>query len=810
MKRSLDRVSVAAVDSSSDGVYVRQAKKYQLSTPTRGGSSTSSSRAASPVPSTDDKGFPGSADPSIVCTQLQSCASAPPQPIALALEPSRPRDCDLHVHLREEGIIRHIFAFLDVRDHQLLRGCCRGWKQLIQTLDLAVLDMSRASPLTPATIDRAFLSVIHNYSRVLHLNLSGQRSLTDRDLLVLASCFWSNLEHISFDDCLDVTDFGLLSVLNAQSLKLESVSMRHCKQITGHFARHQITGRHPSLTTFDFDDTRVGLQFVSDLDVVFPSLQRIHAVHTPAHFEFFQRHQWHDLVDDLAFLVKNEMIDLPHLQGLLTEFVFRAKTLLNDPNAQRQVALSGSRSDIDTDHDRPTGDTGGGVVFQRTLLSDGKRALLNVPLQRNDGASALLVACNNGLVHVIPALLVCGGADVDVTDKDGATPLSVAAANGLVDAVDALLHAGADINARTSCLATPLYIASEMNYEDVVDLLLCRGALTDCAIVGGATALCVAAKIGNRATVARLLAAATTARSSRTHELQFVQALFLACERGHAGIVGDILTTCSISANVLMDSSVTPLYLVCQMGHDDIVDLLLARGANPNFRRPNGGVSCLYIAAQEGKHRIVERLVQHHVNLHARMEDLSTALHIAARMGHLPVTRVLLREGACVNDQTRSGLTPLYIACEEGHLAIVQFFLTHPHTALDRQTKSGTTPLFVASQKGHVHVVRALLVAGASAQTAKNNGTCPLDAAALLGDFEVTKLLLQFGARVGGLALHFAERRRDRKLHALLMDRYYAQHFQPHDMELLAERRTAATAAAAIAAALRPLQNTQV
>lgn len=765
MKRSLDRVSTTA-DSGADQVLVRQTKKrvgYQLSIATS--SNGTDSRAASPAPlASPDTGAAGA------LVALPSPASASQLQVQMKqhAQEQRRRDCDLHMHLREEGLIRKIFAYLDVRDHQLVRSCCRGWKQLVQTLDLDVLDMSRTSPLTPVTIDRAFLSVIHNYSRVLHLDLSGQRSLSDRDLLVLASCFWSNLEHISVNDCLDVTDFGLLSVLNAQSLKLQSISMRHCKQITGSFARQQITGRHPSLVTLDFYDTRVGLQLLRDLDAAFPSLEAIHALHTPAHLELFEQHKWHDLVDDLAFLVANEMVDLPHLQGLLAEFAFRSRALL----AATSPTTEGSSSNS---------------VFLRTLLSEGKRALLNVPLQRGEWNSALLFACEHGLINVIPELLTSGGADVDVTDKDGASPLCIAATNGLSDSVHALLNAGADINKRTYCLATPLYIASEMNWEDIVDELLQRGAQTDCAIVGGATALCVAAKNGNRSIVAQLLdadavhtRAASPLRSSQApqrEQLQFVQALFLACERGHTGIVADILDRRGLSVNVLMDSSVTPLYLACQMGHDDIVHLLLQRGANPNFRRPNGGVSCLYIAAQEGKHHIVEQLVRAHVNIHARMEDLSTALHIAARMGHLKVAYVLLREGSCINDQTRSGLTPLYIACEEGHFDVVQFLLQH-RADLDRQTKNGTTPLFVASQKGHVNVVRALLVAGANAQLAKTNGTCPMDAASLLGNYEVTQLLLQFGARVGGLSLHFAERRRDLRLQALLMDRYYAQHFQ--------------------------------
>ncbi|KAJ0389141.1 hypothetical protein ATCC90586_010809 [Pythium insidiosum] len=108
---------------------------------------------------------------------------------------------------------------------------------------------------------------------------------------------------------------------------------------------------------------------------------------------------------------------------------------------------------------------------------------------------------------------------------------------------------------------------------------------------------------------------------------------------------------------------------------------------------------------------------------------------------------------------------------------MVQFFLHHG-ADMDLQTKNGTTPLFVASQKGHTQVVRALLMAGANTHLPKHNGTYPMDAASLLGNYEVTQLLLQFGARVGGLSLHFAERRRDLRLQALLMDRYYEQHFQ--------------------------------
>ncbi|GLE09972.1 hypothetical protein PINS_up021945 [Pythium insidiosum] len=369
----------------------------------------------------------------------------------------RRRTCDLEVALREEGLIRLVFSFLNVSEHQRIKSCCRSWMKLIQTLALDTLDMSSQSPLTSATIDRAFLSVIHNYSTVRRIDMSGQRSLNDRDLLVLTSCFWSHLEHIVIDDCIDVTDFGLLSILNAQSQRLQSISIRHCKQITGSFSHEQITGRHPSLTTLDVTDTRIPYSVVHGLEHVFPSLQTIHATHTPAHLDCLRLLGWEDLVDELLFLVSNEMSDLPHIDALLEQFACRVSRW------RREEEASG----------RPVS------VLHRSLFALGARALLDVPLRRADLMSALLYACENGLTNIIPALVAHGRSDVEATDKDGASALCIAVTNGLTDVARLLLDAGADINKRTRCLATPLYIASEMNWEDVVELLLAYNATPD-------------------------------------------------------------------------------------------------------------------------------------------------------------------------------------------------------------------------------------------------------------------------------------------------------------------------------------------
>ena len=181
--------------------------------------------------------------------------------------------------LGEEGVVRHVLSYLDVKDHHVAKAVCRGWKGLIETLDMAVLDLSVRSPLHAKNLEAAFLSTINSYRDVRTIDFTGQRSLCDRDLLVLTSCFWSSLETIVVDDCLDITDFGLLAILNAQSQRLHTVSFRNCKLVTGRFAQTTITGHHPSLRTLDFHNTRVGLGLVQHLETRFPSLQSIFATH---------------------------------------------------------------------------------------------------------------------------------------------------------------------------------------------------------------------------------------------------------------------------------------------------------------------------------------------------------------------------------------------------------------------------------------------------------------------------------------------------------------------------------------------------
>ncbi len=103
------------------------------------------------------------------------------------------------------------------------------------------------------------------------------------------------------------------------------------------------------------------------------------------------------------------------------------------------------------------------------------------------------------------AILIRHGAKLDSADGDGLTPLAIATQNGKIKSAEALVAAGADVNAPVAKGGyTPLMLASISGSSELATALITHGAQVNAVNPGGVTALMIAAA-GNHQILAALL-----------------------------------------------------------------------------------------------------------------------------------------------------------------------------------------------------------------------------------------------------------------------------------------------------------------
>jgi ankyrin repeat protein len=102
-------------------------------------------------------------------------------------------------------------------------------------------------------------------------------------------------------------------------------------------------------------------------------------------------------------------------------------------------------------------------------------------------------------------MLTKRGAQVGAKNDDGLTPIAIASQNGKLKAADALIDAGADVNAPVAKGGyTPLMLAAISGSGDLAETLIKHGAKVNAVNPGGVTALMIAVA-NDHAKVALLL-----------------------------------------------------------------------------------------------------------------------------------------------------------------------------------------------------------------------------------------------------------------------------------------------------------------
>jgi ankyrin repeat protein len=372
---------------------------------------------------------------------------------------------------------------------------------------------------------------------------------------------------------------------------------------------------------------------------------------------------------------------------------------------------------------------GGEARLADAVMSGDKEVLRSLPAERAnintpqpDGTTALHWAVRHDDLATADALIKAG-ADVKAANRYGVTPIALAATNGNPAMIRRLLDAGADPNSANPGGETALMTAARTGKVDAVTLLLDRGANVNAKDTVHAQTALMWGVVENHADMVKLLLARGADINAHTIVTQ-PKGEYVPARAGGASGSGIIRQRALPTA----DGGMTPLLFAIRDGNTEMTRLLLDRGASIGQASGNK-TSPLLIALLNGQVGIATDLLERGADPNAADAYGRAALFAAIdlrnfnhdKYGDLPtdgrdpldLIKSLLAKGADVNAKTET--VPVH--------GLMQFDGSWVNF-------DGETPFVRAALSGDIDVMRMLLEKGANPNVATTQGTTALMAAA--------------------------------------------------------------------------------
>ncbi|HEU0108026.1 MAG TPA: ankyrin repeat domain-containing protein, partial [Vicinamibacteria bacterium] len=404
---------------------------------------------------------------------------------------------------------------------------------------------------------------------------------------------------------------------------------------------------------------------------------------------------------------------------------------------------------------------------------------VNAPGAR--GRTALLEAASRDDAKLLAALLAAG-ADASRADPEGTTPLCAAAEAGKDANVATLLRAKASTSAACGIShRTPLQEALRHGSLSSVQALLAAGAAVDARDAGGQTALHYAADEDPQALVQALIAAhADVAARSNGGETPLHRA------NNHRSVANvQALLAAGAPVDARNGRGETALFEAARNDSPELIAVLLAAGADP-AARDAGRTTPMEIARKVGALKAQAALKDaKRVVVSAPPSVATTAGGVSgADAAHAELTRMglavnadtlfqrveagdaraialLLRAGVAPASRNNQGRTALYEAASGGKAEVAKALLDNGANPEDSgaptRNLGGTdidasgSPLMEAVQRGDTEMVRVLLAGKARLNARDSSGSTPLTQAAALDTPDMARLLIQAGADVNAV-----------------------------------------------------------
>ena len=338
----------------------------------------------------------------------------------------------------------------------------------------------------------------------------------------------------------------------------------------------------------------------------------------------------------------------------------------------------------------------------------------------NLGAKPLIAAARCGFLHCVQ-LLLDKGALINATQSKGKTAFYEACEKRKYPVVDLLLSRGANPCTVPAGMDTPFAILANStqfaNYEHCVNILKNMFAKHASMLKdGNFEASCrLACQLGLREMTMRLVAKETNNNIQKYDGF----ALYYSAKNNWPEVLEKLLDRGLSVDSVMTSGGKTALAGACEGSQRHIIKMLLQKGADPDIGRRSGYnldselKTPLDIAASKGDVLILTMLLDNCTDVHTRnVSNIHSAMNAASKNGHTDVVRLLLQEGLEVRD------SELDVACLNGHLEVVELLLkcgacVNHMLPLDDSQIVSTSSLHQAARQGFAKIVAVLLQAGA-------------------------------------------------------------------------------------------------
>lgn len=306
--------------------------------------------------------------------------------------------------------------------------------------------------------------------------------------------------------------------------------------------------------------------------------------------------------------------------------------------------------------------------------------------------TALWLACQDGKMNFVEALMA-KGANANIPREDtGLTPAHIALARGHKDIMFKIIKSGINLNAQDAQKFSLLHYAVQLHDLDLTKQLIDYGVNKDLPDTLGRTAVYWSCLQGQKEILECLITKGANVNALNSPGFHPIHG---AAHNGHIEIIKSLVSH-GVDIDQESQSGMTALYysIACVSNiNKDLIKYFIDSGSDLSKHNTDQGFTVLYAAVQKGDNEIIDLLIASGASpTQAISSTGDTPIAMAAFAGKLDILQKLESLGSSINTTNKKGDMPIHESIMGGHIDVIEYLLSK---GVDINVKGGDgkTPL---------------------------------------------------------------------------------------------------------------------